>query len=77
MSLIFLQLHYGGRTVIGFLVMDYKELYQQYGKELLDYYNRGLIQVKCQLGDEKPFNNLEGVFDAIEVTKWPLDVHWQ
>lgn len=57
--------------------MDYKELYKQYGKELLGYYNHGLIQVKCQLGDEKPFDNLEGVFDAIEVTKIPLDLHLQ
>lgn len=68
-ALFSLQLHYGARTVIGFLLMDYKSLYQQYSDELLDYYKRGLIKVKCQLEGDLPFSGLEGVSQAIEVTK--------
>ena len=48
--------------------MDYKDLYNKYSAELIDYYKRGLIQPRCQLGNDQPFENLEGVFDAIEVT---------
>ncbi|KAJ6217822.1 hypothetical protein RDWZM_008979 [Blomia tropicalis] len=57
------KLHYGARTVIGFLLMDYKQQYKQYADELLDYYNRGLIHPKCQVTDE---HNLDGVFNAID-----------
>ena len=47
--------------------MDYKDLYEQYSNELLGYYNSGLIKTKCQLEGDQPFENLEGVFPAIEV----------
>ena len=49
--------------------MDYKDLYKQYCDELLDYYKRGLIQPRCQLESDQPFENLERVFQAIEVTQ--------
>lgn len=52
--------------------MDYKHVYETYAAELLDYYQRGLITVKCQTGKEEdtqaPFVGLEAVADAIEVS---------
>lgn len=57
------QLHYGARTVIGFLVLDYKDKYEHYSRKLLDAYVKGDLKIKCDLGD---FHGLEGVFQAIE-----------
>lgn len=56
--------------------MDYKHCYEAYAAELLDYYRRGLITVKCQTakddedgtGNAPDFTGLEAVAEAIEVS---------
>lgn len=63
------QLHYGAKTLVGFLVMDYKDQYKQYSDQLMNLYNQNKFKIHCDLGSEQGnFNGLEGVYDAIEVS---------
>ena len=67
--LITVKLHYGAKTVIGFLVFDYKSKYGEYCQQLSQYFDKKLIQIKCDFGENsgQQFEGLEGVYEAIKV----------
>jgi hypothetical protein len=64
------KLHYGARTLIGFLVFDYKSKYGEYCQQLSHCYESKQIIIKCDLGQNSSkglFKGLEGVYEGIKV----------
>ncbi|CAG2175938.1 unnamed protein product, partial [Oppiella nova] len=44
------KLHYGARTVIGFLTFDYKHKYEEYSKQLSEYYVKNKLKIFVDFG---------------------------
>jgi hypothetical protein len=64
------KLHYGAKTLIGFLVFDYKSKYGEYCQQLSHCYESKQIIIKCDLGQNSSkglFKGLEGVYEGIKV----------
>ncbi|XP_054161241.1 prostaglandin reductase-3-like [Oppia nitens] len=61
------KLHYGARTVVGFLVMDYKDKYPIYSKQLSDYYRDNRLTIKVDFGVGSVVGHgLEAIADGIQ-----------
>ncbi|CAG2115812.1 unnamed protein product, partial [Medioppia subpectinata] len=44
------KLHYGAKTVIGFLTFDYKDKYEEYAQQLSQYYENNKLEIKVDFG---------------------------
>ncbi|CAG2178774.1 unnamed protein product, partial [Oppiella nova] len=44
------KLHYSARTVIGFLTFDYKHKFEEYSKQLSEYYVKNKLKIKVDFG---------------------------
>ena len=60
------QLHYGARTVVGFLTFDYKHKYEEYSQQLLKYYNNNQIKVRVDFGEDIG-EGIEAIFKGVKV----------
>ena len=61
------QLHYGARTVIGFLTSDYKHKYEEYSQQLSQYYENNALKIKVDFGEDIG-EGLEAIYKGIKVS---------